>query len=105
MVALAAISTLTLAGTASAGEGPDPVVLPDKSALPRDCVQLGDVSGRHTDETPRLDRAEAEAVNEARAKGATHVVTDSVGRCGGNSYCYEGVAYRCPAPGGPSSVR
>ncbi len=97
------LSLVSHAIPARAGGGPDPVVLADKSALPRDCVSLGDVSGKHADESPRPEKAQEYAIHEAKAKGATHVVTDSAHRCGGSSYCYEGVAYRCPAPVGPSS--
>jgi hypothetical protein len=103
MTVLVTLSPLALAGTASAAETPPPEVVASKSALPLDCVSLGEVSGRHGDESPRPERAQAEAVAEARSKGATHVVTESAERCGGNSYCYEGVAYRCPAPGSPSA--
>jgi hypothetical protein len=103
MAALVALSTLALASQAQAADGPDPMVVADKSALPRDCVSLGEVSGRHADETPRPERAQAEAVREAKAMGATYVVTCSAERCGGNSYCYDGVAYRCPVPGGASA--
>jgi hypothetical protein len=103
MAALVALSTLALASQAQAADGPDPMVVADKSALPRDCVSLGEVSGRHADETPRPERAQAEAVREAKSMGATYVVTGSAERCGGNSYCYDGVAYRCPAPGGASA--
>jgi hypothetical protein len=103
MATLLALSPLALASTTRAAEPPTPEVVESKSALPRDCVSLGDVSGRHADESPRPERAQAEAASEARAKGATHMVTGSAERCGGNSFCYEGVAYRCPAPGGASA--
>lgn len=100
MAALVAFSPVSLAGPARAGDLPAPEVVDHKSALPRDCVSLGEVSGRHADESPRPERAQADAVREAKAMGATHVVTESAARCGGNSYCYEGIAYRCPGPGG-----
>ncbi len=103
MAAVGMLWTASHAMPATAGEGTPPVVVVSRSALPPDCVSLGEVSGRHADEAPRPEKAQAEAVDEARSKGATHVVTTSAERCGGNSYCYEGVAYRCPAPGGPSS--
>ncbi len=103
--ALLALSPLALPGPAGAGDGPAPVVVEDKAALPAGCVSLGEVTGRHGDETPRPAVAQAEAVREARSKGATHVVTVSAERCGGNSDCYEGVAYRCPEPGGVPAAK
>lgn len=90
---------------ARAGDGAAPVVVEDRSALPPGGVSLGEVSGRHGDESPRPERAQKEAVAEARSKGATHVVTTSAERCGGNSHCDEGVAYRCPGPGEPASAK
>ncbi len=102
---LVVMSTAALAGPARAADGAEPVVVPDPSALPQGCVSLGDVSGRHGDEPPRPERAQADALQEARQKGATHVVTGSAYRCGGNSFCFEGVAYRCPASGGNPAAK
>ncbi len=103
LVAVATVAALALGRPASPADAPAPVVVESKSALPAGCVSLGEVSGRHGDEPPRPEKAQAEAVREARSKGATHVVTTSAERCGGNSYCYEGVAYRCPVAGGAAA--
>jgi hypothetical protein len=53
--------------------------------------------------SPQPERVQADAVKEAKQKGATHMVTISLEHCGPYSYCYTGVAYRCPAPGGASA--
>jgi hypothetical protein len=102
MAVVVTLSALALAIPARAGDAPEPIVVADKSALPRDCVSLRNVSGRHLETPPRPERAQADGVWEAKQKGATHVVTESLGPCGGHEYCYSGVAYRCPAPGSPS---
>lgn len=104
MAALVVLSTLALAYQAQAADGPEPVVVADKSALPGDCVSLGEVTAERMMATsPQPERVQAEAVQEAKEKGATHMVTESLERCGPYSYCYEGVAYRCPAPGAASA--
>ncbi len=103
MTALVMLSTVILAGPARAGDGPSPVVLASKAALPTGCVSLGEVSAEVMNATPRASLAEDNAVLEAKQKGATHVVTVSSELCGAYSYCYTGIAYRCPAPSTPAS--
>jgi hypothetical protein len=104
MAALVTVAVLALASLARAEGGPAPVVLSDKSALPGGCVSLGEVSAeRFMATSPQPERVQADAVVEAREKGATHLVTESLEHCGPYSYCYTGVAYRCPAPGGTST--
>jgi hypothetical protein len=103
---LVALSTLALAKQALAADGPDPVVLTSKSQLPADCVSLGEISEERMMATsPDPARVQADAVKSARKKGATHLVTESLMHCGAYSYCYEGVAYRCPGTGGASSEK
>jgi hypothetical protein len=96
---LAAISTVRT----GAEETPLPQVV-SAGSLPRDCKSLGEVTGKHADHGPREEVAQDFAVREAKDLGATHVVTDTIYRCGGNSICYEGTAYRCPsaAPATPA---
>jgi hypothetical protein len=104
MVAILTLSPLALGSAAKAGEGPEPVVVADKSALPAGCVSLGEVTAERMMATsPRPERVQADAVLEAKEKGATHMVTLSLEHCGPYSMCYEGIAYRCPAPGNPSA--
>ena len=103
MAALVALSTLALACQAQAADGPDPVVVADDSALPGGCVSLGEITEERMMATsPQPERVQADAVKEAKKKGATHMVTISLEHCGPYSYCYTGVAYRCTAPGGAS---
>lgn len=104
MAALVTLSTLALACQAQAADGPDPEVVGDKSALPGGCVSLGEVTAERMMATsPQPERVQADAVQEAKQGGATHMVTQSLEHCGPYSYCYTGVAYRCPAPGGASA--
>jgi hypothetical protein len=94
------VAPLALPGSARAEDSPDPVVVTERSALPAECVSLGDVSvERFMATSPEPDRVPTEAVQEARQKGATHLVTESFGHCGPHSCCCSGVAYRCPVPG------
>lgn len=105
MVAVVTLSTATLASRVGADDRSDPpAVLADKSALPPGCVSLGEISEeRFMATSPKPELVQADAVKEAGKKGATHLVTDSLEHCGAYSYCYTGVAYRCPKPGAPSA--
>jgi hypothetical protein len=101
--AMALVALMAVASTgAGAAEDAKPQVV-SAGSLPKDCKALGEVTGRHAAESPSQEEAERDAVREAKGLGATHVVTDTAYRCGGNSFCYEGKAYRCPsaAPASP----
>jgi hypothetical protein len=94
---LALLALLAVASThAGAVDGSKPQVVAAGS-LPGNCKALGEVNGRHANETPREEEAQADAVIDARKMGATHVVTVDIWRCGGSSICYEGKAYSCPS--------
>jgi hypothetical protein len=101
MVAVVTLSTAALANRVGADDRPDPpVVLDDKAALPPGCESLGEIfEERFMAMSPNPERAQADAVKTAGKKGATHLVTASLEHCGPYSYCYTGVAYRCPKPG------
>ncbi len=104
MVAVVTLSTAALASPVGADDRSNPEVLADKAALPPGCVSLGEISEeRFMATSPQPERVQADAVKEAGRKGATHLVTDSLEHCGPYSYCYTGVAYRCPKPGAPSA--
>lgn len=87
---LAALSTVRAADEVR----PSPQVV---SAVPKDCKDLGEVSGKHADNSPSEEKAQAQAIREATKMGATHLVFDSVIRCTAYTMCYEATAYRCPA--------
>jgi hypothetical protein len=89
---LAALSTVR----AGAEDTPSPQVV---SAAPKDCKDLGEVSGKMGTEKKAQDQAE----RDARDLGATHLVVANIYHCGGYDVCYEGKACRCPsaAPASP----
>ncbi len=104
MAGLVTLSAMAHAIPSRAADVPDPAVLSSPSQLPGECASLGRISEERMMATsPDPDKVQADAVKTARKKGATHLVTKSLIRCGPYSYCYEGDAYRCPAPAGPSS--
>jgi hypothetical protein len=96
VVLLSALTVLLGAAPTRAGaaEAARPQVVPAQS-LPKDCKPLGEVKGKHSNESPREEAAQEDAVLEARDLGATHVVTGDIWRCSSHSICYEGKAYRC----------
>jgi hypothetical protein len=83
---LAAVSTVRT----GAEDTPSPQVV---SAVPKDCKDLGEVSGKMGTE----QKAQDQAVRDARDLGATHLVVANIYRCSGYDVCYEGKAYRCPS--------
>jgi hypothetical protein len=101
MIAFAVLTAISTVRT-GAEETPLPQVV-SAGSLPKDCKSLGEVTGKHSDHGPREEVAQEYAVREAKGLGATHVVTDTVYPCGGNSICYEGKAYRCPSAAPASS--
>lgn len=101
MVAVVTLSTAALSSRAGADDRSEPpVVLGDKTGLPSGCESLGEIfEERFMATSPNTERVQADAVKTAGKKGATHLVTESLEHCGPYSYCYTGVAYRCPKPG------
>ena len=93
---LAAISTVR----AGAEETPLPQVV---SAAPKDCKDLGEVSGKVTGGPGKEEKGQVQAVKDARDLGATHLVVANIYSCSPYDICYEGNAYRCPsaAPASP----
>lgn len=93
---LAAISTVR----AGAEETPLPQVV---SAAPKDCKDLGEVSGKATGSFGKEEKGQVQAVKDARDLGATHLVLGNIYSCSPYDICYEGKAYRCPsaAPASP----
>ena len=74
-------------------------------SAPPGCTKIGDIQGSDEAEpqmTPSREVAKADAFQQARKKGATHVVQTFAGRCGRNTECYDVTAYRCPAPAAPA---
>jgi hypothetical protein len=106
-VALAvAVAALTAAPirVAFAKESSPPTVQLVPSAPPG-CTKIGDIEGSDEAEpqmTPSREAAKADALRQARKKGATHAVQTFAGRCGRNTECYDVTAYRCPAPTAPA---
>ena len=83
---LAAFSTVRT----GAEDTPSPQVV---SAVPKDCKDLGEVSGNMGTE----QKAQDQVVRDARDLGATHLVVANIYRCSAYNVCYEGKAYRCPS--------
>jgi hypothetical protein len=90
--------------SSAAGKSADLLVQFVPSAPPG-CTKIGDIQGSDEAEpqmTPSREAAKADAVQQARKKGATHVVQTFAGRCGRNTECYDVTAYRCPAQASPA---
>jgi hypothetical protein len=85
---------------ARAEEPPLPQVV---SAAPKDCKDLGEVSGKVPGSFGKEEKGQVQAVKDARDLGATHLVVTDVASCSPYDICYEGKAYRCPsaAPASP----
>lgn len=95
MITFAVLAALSTVRT-GAEDTPSPQVV---SAVPKDCKDLGEVSGKMGTEK----KAQDQAVRDARDLGATHLVDPNIYRCSAYDVCYEGKAYRCPsaAPASP----
>ena len=89
MITFAVLAALSTVRT-GAEDTPSPQVV---SAVPKDCKDLGEVSGKMGTE----QKAQDQAVRDARDLGATHLVVANIYRCSAYNVCYEGKAYRCPS--------
>jgi len=93
---LAAVSTVRT----GAEDTPSPQVV---SAAPKDCKDLGEVSGKVPGTFGNEKKGQDQAARDARDLGATHLVVGNIYSCSPYDVCYEGKAYRCPsaAPASP----
>jgi hypothetical protein len=101
-LAVLAVGCATTSGAAGTSAGPPVQLVP---SAPAGCTKIGDLEGSDEVEpqmTPSREAAKADALDQARRKGATHVVETFAGRCGRYTECYDVTAYRCPAAGAPA---